>query len=616
MKSKINFDQYTDAALNELLTPQDFLKLQGGLPHLQTCKNVMDLVKRNIDYFNTVSGGGSGETQYCLEVTGGADNPKQTHEPFPPGTAEPNTCYLCGLPILNKNQAVATTAAITDEEQQLYDTSKSILEGYSDRGEITLQTFGLLENPINVWAFNSVVAELKVSNDRLAAARRILFRVSSDDDIRHIFKKINESYQTHPMYPEGEHVIDYKRAGYMNILSTRDRKYDENDPLSVAWRHQYAWAHRCCNQFKSQGDFCGWINGKGFYPPENINAFYTEMAKSDSKYAHVKYFHGPNGPLRRNFLGHVIPSDVSPYPSPSLEHHLSVVKGNVISRVNTILYNVNLNPVARIENIFSSECLNNLFVNVVLAGGKERGNEILTTLNSAEDIKKEESDLKSSIDNLLNDWTAIGAGGLLLEIGDGEVATSQDVEDMIYTLDDFDSNKRKFDDGLASIGNKSQRGDDVGQTPKRNPSALWSDVNQNLGIDPVGNLVFNPRRQRELVAKFEAVPVAQQRERRAAAEAAAVKIKQNAVEEAKKLASWEKKEEKLEGNIKEVINKINTLPQRAIGCDAIVEQFVDIAKNWSNIYSARSGFPARISDLHSKFKFILMSDGSIYVEQR
>lgn len=598
MKSKIDFDQYTD--LEPVQLPQEI----PFLPHLQTCKNVMDLVKRNIDYFNTISGGGSGETEYCLKITGGADVPWQTPEPFP-GTGrlgpedrphEYNTCYLCGLPILNKEQAVVTPAVITPEEQQLYNTSKGILEQYSDIGEITLQTLGLLENPINVWAFNSVVVDLKVSNDLLIAQNK----TPKNFDQQSIIKKITESYQTHPMYPEGEHVIDYKRAGYMNILSTSGRTFNEKDPLSVAWRHQYAWAHRCCNQFKSQGDFCHWTNGDGgggafFYPSSaNINAFYKEMAKSDSKYAHVQYFHGPNGPLRRNFLGQAIP-----YPFPSLEDHLSKVEAHVNSRVNTILSNVNQNPSARLENIFSSECLKKIFSKFVEKKGKGK---TLLKLNRAEDITINK-------DNLLNDWTAIGAGGILLDPGDeGDEATLQDWDEVSGIL----GSKRKPDDELASSDNKSQRGDDddEGAALRSNTSALWPIVNKSLKIKSDGKSIIDVG---ELQESIGAVPVP----KREAFKKAAENITLIAVEQAKKRAAWEREEKKLNANIQQVIDTINSMQDKNIKCDDIVKEFVDTAKNWTKIDSRRSGFPDRIiSDLHSKFKFILMSDGSIYVEQR
>jgi hypothetical protein len=610
MKSKIDFDQYTDLASAPL--PQEIIsKLQPILPHLQTCKDVMDLVKRNIDYFNTISGGGSGETRYCLEKTGGADVPWQTPEPFPGYDRlhhAYNTCYLCGLPILNKDQAVVTPADITPEEQQLYNISKGILKGYSSNGEeITLQNLELLENPINVWAFNSVVAELKVSNDRLAAQNE----TPKSFDRQSIKKKITESYQTHPMYPEGEHVIDYKRAGYMNILSTDGRKYDKDNPLSEAWRHQYAWAHRCCNQFKSQGDFCYWDSEQQFfYPSPNIKAFYDEMAKSDSKYAHVQYFHGPNGPLRRNFLGWPLPQRLDP--NPSLQKAMEACK----TRVDTILFNINLNWVARIENIFSSECLNNLFVSKVLAahpGGG--GKEILTTLNRAEDIDKKKNDLKSSVDNLLNDWTAIGAGGLFLD--------PTQSPGTVWGIDNFTTDEQEeLSNLLAGLPDDGMEIDEqsynTGQEPARNPSAPWPDVNKFFKIKSHGKSIIDVEELQQSIGAVP-IPVQQRGEKREAFKKAAANITLQAEEEARKRGLWEEQEKKLQGNIQQVIATINSIGNKEINCGAIVEQFMIIANNLSNgrVHSAYSGFPDRIiSDLHSKFKFTALPDGSIYVEQR
>jgi hypothetical protein len=89
------------------------------------------------------------------------------------------------------------------------------------------------------------------------------------------------------------------------------------------------------------------------------------------------------------------------------------------------------------------------------------------------------------------------------------------------------------------------------------------------------------------------------------------------VEQAQKRAWWEEEEKQLNANISEVIRMINSMPDENIKRDDIVKEFVDTAKNWTNIDSRRSGFPNRIiSDLCSKFKFIRMSDGSIYVKQR
>ena len=154
------------------------------------------------------------------------------------------------------------------------------------------------------------------------------------------------------MAPEGEHVIDFNMAGYMGELSTGPLEQENpgcGDPQQRAdqaqaqvagggggggpgpptnavnraiafqrkaavWKYQYAWAHRCCNQFKSQGDFCKWEwvkpndgSGKGYFvrDDDNINAFYDDMQNPLVSAAYVQHFHGPHGPLIRTSNGSI-----------------------------------------------------------------------------------------------------------------------------------------------------------------------------------------------------------------------------------------------------------------------------------------------------------------------
>ena len=597
IKSKIDFNDMANIQLG----PPAIQVLQELFPgQTPTCGDVMKLLERNIDYFNTISGGGNAETKYCLDKTKGILNqqgqPIQTSEPFPDKGS--NTCYLCNLPILNKIKAVTTENTPTFEEKQLYQTSINILNQHTTTQVITLKYFRLTENSINIWAFNSVVAYIAVNNfkDSLITPAAIK-------------GLIDNIYQTHPMYPEGEHVIDYKRAGYMNILSTAGRAYNRNDPLSEAWRHQYAWAHRCCNQFKSQGDFCYWGRTHVFEVDKaNIASFYQEISNPNSNYAHVKYFHGPNGPLLRNYLGQPLSQQID---KTKLITYLDQAYNSCIARVQIIVDNVNKNRLARIENIFSSECIKNIFGSFVkqIPSSDDAGNKILSNLDNAEEVEKEKNDIDSSIDNLLNDWTKFGASGLYLELAAGSVVPELSEEEAKEVLELVSNEDKDNEMDLSYL-----------QTPAiQDEAVLWRTTNDQLQnfIQPPNKVPNVTSTVRKFIDSLP--PTLRVKSERAAAQQATDKIKNQMEEEARKKASWEKNDENLNLSIQYFINIIDMINKNQIKCQDIVNQFVAIAKdmNMHKIPSAFSGFPARkFSALHSQFKFTEMPDGSIYVKQR
>ena len=111
---------------------------------------------------------------------------------------------------------------------------------------------------------------------------------------------VNESSaDTHPMYPECEHVFDFKRATFMRIIAKNKGE------VSLATKTEYAWSHKCCNQYKSEGHFCIWDNQRNQYiaDPQQIAAFYQGLKSGNHSWE--KIFRGSNGPLKVDMNGNL-----------------------------------------------------------------------------------------------------------------------------------------------------------------------------------------------------------------------------------------------------------------------------------------------------------------------
>jgi len=133
-----------------------------------------------------------------------------------------------------------------------------------------------------------------------------------------------------------------------NAIQTLDTQFYKQRFLSrayiaKAWLNEYKPSHKCCNQYKNQGDFLNWnLNGSnGFYNADtpNINAFYKDLMSIDgtpnNNAEWVKHFTGKDGPWEMRQLLEPIP------PPQSAADEYNNAKNQTEKTVNNIVVLLN-----------------------------------------------------------------------------------------------------------------------------------------------------------------------------------------------------------------------------------------------------------------------------------